>query len=293
MSFIQAAASANLDGVNGIAGWRWMYIICGVITIPLGIIGYFVLPGTPDKPNRIPLSEKDIELAKSRLARVGHGTDQEFKWSNLKSSFRNWKIWAFVVVDILFWNTGAIATSGNFLLWLKSLNRYTTSKLNELSAIPPGLGIVYTLFICFSSDLYLGPVWAITLSQTISIVGLIIAVIWTVPEPALWFSFFTNYFSIAQSSALYGWVNSELRANPVERSITLITINILAQSTTIWTPLIFMKTTQAPRYPMGYPFCLACAIGFVIATHVTNMINKRQRFVQRHHFYSFYLLIIF
>lgn len=26
---IQAGASARLDGVNGLAGWRWMYIICG------------------------------------------------------------------------------------------------------------------------------------------------------------------------------------------------------------------------------------------------------------------------
>jgi hypothetical protein len=26
---IQAGASARLEGVNGLAGWRWMYIICG------------------------------------------------------------------------------------------------------------------------------------------------------------------------------------------------------------------------------------------------------------------------
>lgn len=28
--YLQAAVFTNLDGVNGLAGWRWLYIICGV-----------------------------------------------------------------------------------------------------------------------------------------------------------------------------------------------------------------------------------------------------------------------
>lgn len=28
--YLQAAVYTNLDGVNGLAGWRWLYIICGV-----------------------------------------------------------------------------------------------------------------------------------------------------------------------------------------------------------------------------------------------------------------------
>lgn len=44
-----------------------MYIICAIIAIPVAILGYFILPGTPDKPNRLILKEKDIQLAKARL----------------------------------------------------------------------------------------------------------------------------------------------------------------------------------------------------------------------------------
>lgn len=265
-SFIQAAASSNLDGKNGLPGWRWMYIICGVITIPLGIVGYFVLPGTPDKPNTIVMTKNDVQVAKDRLARAGHGVNEEFKWSNLKIAYRNWKIWAFIAIDVLFWNAGVIVASGNFLLYLQSLDRYSTSKLNALSAIPPALGIVFVLFVCFSSDMFLGPAWAIVMSQSINIIGIIIIIIWNVPESALWFAFCTNYFAIAMSSALYGWVNTQIKVNPVERSITLITINIISQSTTAWTPLIFFKTVQAPRYPKGYPFILACAMALIIGT---------------------------
>jgi hypothetical protein len=44
---------------------------------------------------------------------------------------------------------------GKFLLWLDSLNRYSTSRLNALSAIAPGLAIFFVLFVNFSSDLVL------------------------------------------------------------------------------------------------------------------------------------------
>ncbi|KAI0176889.1 major facilitator superfamily domain-containing protein, partial [Pestalotiopsis sp. NC0098] len=69
---IQAGASARLDGVNGLAGWRWMYIICAIITIPIGLLGYFLIPGTPQQPNRWVLKQHDIDLSIERLKRAGH-----------------------------------------------------------------------------------------------------------------------------------------------------------------------------------------------------------------------------
>lgn len=35
---IQAGASSSLHDINGLAGWRWMYIICAIITIPIGYV---------------------------------------------------------------------------------------------------------------------------------------------------------------------------------------------------------------------------------------------------------------
>ena len=31
--YLQAAVYTNLDGVHGLTGWRWLYIICGVRTV--------------------------------------------------------------------------------------------------------------------------------------------------------------------------------------------------------------------------------------------------------------------
>ena len=272
---IQAGASARLDGVHGLAGWRWMYIICSIITIPIGILGYLVLPGTPDRPNKLFLKQRDIDLSVERLKRDGHATSGKFSLATFKTIFRKWQFWALLLLDIFFWNGSINTSTGGYLLWLKSLHRYTPSHLNNLGTISPALGILYTLLICFASDLVLGPAWAITVAHIWNIIGLIILVIWNVPESALWFSFSTTYSAVAMSSVLYGWVNSQLKGSPAERSFTLVLINAISQSTTAWTPLLVFKTVEAPRFKKGYAFVLANAVLLIITAHIIRIYLKR------------------
>lgn len=52
--------------------------------------------------------------------------------------------------------------AGGFLLWLKEVERCSTSEVSDLGTIAPALGILYTLIISFASDLVLGLALAIT-----------------------------------------------------------------------------------------------------------------------------------
>ena len=276
-SLIQAGATDRLDGVNGLAGWRWMYIICAIITLPVAILGFILLPGTPDKPNKLIMKDKDIQDAKVRLERSDHVIKEEpLSWQIVLKVGRNWKFWALLWLDIFFWNACINTSAGGYQLWLKSLHRFSTGRLNELAAISPGLGIFYILFICFASDLFLGPAWAITLSHTWNIIGLVILLIWNVPESALWFAFCTTYSAVAMSSVLYGWVNTQLRGSPVERSFTIVVINMISQSTTVWTQLLTFKTVEAPRYVKGYSFVLASAICLIATAHIIQHFISRE-----------------
>ncbi|KAI0013332.1 major facilitator superfamily transporter [Xylariaceae sp. FL0662B] len=265
---IQAGASSRLHGVNGLEGWRWMYIICAIITIPIGLLGYLVIPGTPDQPNRKVLRQADIDAARIRLQKAGHVSHEKFQIRTMKSVLLSWRFWAIILVDVLFWNGGLPSTAGAFLLWIKSLKRYTEAHVNELGTIAPALGIFYTLFICFASDLVIGPAWAITVASLWNAIGLVILVIWVVPESAKWFAYSTTTASYALSSVFHGWVNTQLRASPAQRAFTLVLINAISQSSTAWTPLLVFKTVEAPRYTKGFSFTLACAILLIVATHV-------------------------
>lgn len=271
-----------------------MYIICALITIPIGLLGLLILPGTPDMPNRIFLSKTDIILARDRLQRAGHNFDTNEgcnkkgvvvatkklrpKWikQTLINVAKNWQFWALLWLDIFFWNACYNAGAGGFLLWLKSLGRYSTARVNELGTIAPALGIFYTLLICFASDLVLGPAWAITAAHIWNVIGLVILVIWNVPESAKWFAFATTYSSVAMSSVLYGWVNHLLRGNSEERAFVLVLVNCVAQSTTAWTPLLVFKTVEGPRFLKGYSFVLGNAVCLIATAHWIRIALKRE-----------------
>ncbi|KAH8658259.1 vitamin H transporter [Xylariales sp. PMI_506] len=273
---IQAGASARLDGVNGLSGWRWMYIICGIITIPIGVLGYFLVPGSPEQPNRWVLKQEDIDLSRARLLRAGHVTHGKFDRKVVRRVLGSAHFWLIIITDVFFWNGGDSVSAGTYLLWIKSLGRYSTAKVNELGTIAPALGIFYTLLICFASDLVLGPAWAITISSTWNAIGLLILIIWRVPEQAKWFAFSTSYACNALSSVFYGWVNTQLRSSPGERAFTLVLINAFAQSTTAWIPLLVFPTVEAPRYLKGFAFTFSSAILLIASTFILNAYVKRK-----------------
>ncbi|GAB7353446.1 hypothetical protein MBLNU459_g3910t1 [Dothideomycetes sp. NU459] len=277
-SLIQSGASSGLDGVDGLAGWRWMYIITALMTIPVGIAGVFIWPGTPARPNMLFLSKEEIALARKRLATTAtdeFGKPERSVRSLLRSIFTDWKVYVLTFWDILFWNAGS-TSYGGYLLWLKSLHRYSTPRLNQLGATAPAAGIFYVLFINFGSDLFLGRTGAIALAHTWNFVAMVILVVWNVPEAAKWFAFNATYSQVAMSSVLYGWSNDILRHDEQERAITLVIMNTVAQSTTAWTGILTFPTVEAPNYRKGYSFCAACSVSLILFTPFVAYLHRRQ-----------------
>ncbi|KAF9775313.1 hypothetical protein IL306_006593 [Fusarium sp. DS 682] len=268
---LQGAATQYLDGHNGLAGWRWNFIINAIITLPLAFVGYFIWPGTPDKPNRLVMKKSEIALAKDRLERTGSKIrSTPFSWTLLHRIFTSWQFYLLVFWDILFFNTSA--NTAAFLLWIKSLDRYNTTKVNQLGSISPALGIFFVLFINFSADLWIGRPAAITLASVINFTGLVILAIWNVPEPAKWYAYSVGYSAVAVSSVLYGWANIILRHNNEERALTLILMTAIATSTQAWIPLLVYPTVEAPRFPKGYVYSAVMVVLLVAMTQVIRLV---------------------
>ncbi|KAF5988816.1 transporter protein [Fusarium bulbicola] len=68
--YLQAAAYRNLNGVFGRAGWRWLFIVQGIITLPLAFLGFVVWPGLPTSPRRWYMTEEEHALALKRIPTV-------------------------------------------------------------------------------------------------------------------------------------------------------------------------------------------------------------------------------
>ncbi|KAM0418798.1 hypothetical protein ACHAPT_012308 [Fusarium lateritium] len=115
--YLQAAAYNNLNGVHGMAGWRRLFIIDGVISMPISIAGFFMFPGLPTSPKVWWLTEAEQKLAQARMGEDGVKESKKIGKRMLKRVFTHWHFYVAIFTYIFFQCTSYIA--GQMALWLK------------------------------------------------------------------------------------------------------------------------------------------------------------------------------
>jgi MFS family permease len=106
----------QLDGRGGLAGWRYMYLVQGLITIVLGCITYFWIVDFPEKAHNSLyfLSEEEQKLAVSRIQRDRHDVlPEDFSWTKVLGHARDVKILGFAC---MFFLLNLVSTSLNYFL---------------------------------------------------------------------------------------------------------------------------------------------------------------------------------
>jgi len=97
---IGAAVLGNMDGAQGIAGWRWLFIIEGVVTIAFAGVAAFILPDYPRTTRW--LSEEERAFAQWRLLRDINETDEpQSIWVGLKLALTDYRLYLFVLLQHL------------------------------------------------------------------------------------------------------------------------------------------------------------------------------------------------
>lgn len=105
---IAAGIVDNLEGVHGIRGWRWLFIVEGAATVGFAIISLFILPDFPATSRRLSEREKHIAVARLATENVTAFTEDSEEMSNWEAvivSVKDWRTWSFVVgymVSILY-----------------------------------------------------------------------------------------------------------------------------------------------------------------------------------------------
>lgn len=79
--YLQAAIYQNLNGVGGRAGWQWLFIVQGIITLPVAFIGFVTWPGLPASPKRWFFTEDEYQRASTRIRVV---EKEGITWSTFK-----------------------------------------------------------------------------------------------------------------------------------------------------------------------------------------------------------------
>lgn len=270
-------------------GWKWIFIIDGIISVAVGIIGFYMIPGTPTDCYSPFLTDDDIRVARKRMKDDGKGvrdrTKSSFKeFTDLKlwkTVFSTWHIYVLSIWNILCWNNSN-GSSGAYALWLKSLTndlgepRYDKGKLQDLTALTPGLGLFWLILTSLFAD-NLNSRWgAIWFSQVFNILGNVLLAVWHIPEPAKWFAFCLQYWGWAMAPTLYSWHGDIMRRRLKNLSISLVIMNMMAQQSVAWTSVLVWKTVEAPRFLKGYTFTASSGFALCLWTLVVLYLYKRE-----------------
>lgn len=105
---ILAYGLMQMDGLSGLTGWRWIFIVQGALTCVLGIAGYWLIVDFPDS-SRTSWSFLGARERAWIVARVnadrGDATPEAFAAGKFFRAGLDWKIWCYA---LMFFNTTTI-----------------------------------------------------------------------------------------------------------------------------------------------------------------------------------------
>lgn len=93
-----AAGIAQMDGVGGYEGWRWIFLIEGILTVILGVATFFVLVDSPARgfkwlePQEIRFLELQTFVKQGGRFK-DESNEKKFIWRDVKSCILDWKLW--------------------------------------------------------------------------------------------------------------------------------------------------------------------------------------------------------
>lgn len=100
---IAGAVISSLEGANGMEGWRWLFVIEGVITVCIAITSKFILLDYPhNATKKLSTEERAIAIARIILDKKDVGTNGKklTSWQAFKASLVDLRMYFFILVYI-------------------------------------------------------------------------------------------------------------------------------------------------------------------------------------------------
>ncbi|CZT21465.1 related to permease of the major facilitator superfamily [Ramularia collo-cygni] len=273
---MQGSIFESLDGVQGLAGWRWLFVIDFLITFPVAIYGFLFFPDTPNSSVAKYLTPAEKIMAVERLPEVAkqRGT---LGWSLIKRVVLSWHWWGFVILWIAGSNTEMYSTNAIMQLYLRSTNDYPITQVNYIPTSVSGMGILATLILGWYSDSSNRPRWHVGI--LLSFTAILSGALFLHPElgrPARFAALILNGCQFAGQTVTFAWANDLMRGDDAKRAVVLASMNLFSVAVYLFWSLLFYNTTQGPDWVEGSWAMIAMGIFLFFATVACRLLQVRQ-----------------
>jgi MFS transporter, ACS family, pantothenate transporter len=250
--YLQTAAWRGLTGVGGLSGWRWLFIIDAIITIPISFLGFFVFPDVPHRKKPRCLSAEELKLAQDRIA--GQTAPAQLKVSRdiFRRVFRRWHWYLFVTL----WSIG---NQNNqipgtpFSLYLKAKSQiYSITEINTLPTIATAVSVLTAFVTCAIAD-KIGRFWPLLIFVSLpTVLSHALLVAWDIGETGRVAAFTISGFEGALFPLSMSWATVTLANDAEERAVVTASMNAIGQAIVAWSQLLQFPAVEAPRFETGF-----------------------------------------
>lgn len=250
-----------MNGLHGLSGWRWLFIIDGIITLPVALYGYLFFPDTPSTTTAFYFTAEEKGLAISRVPEVHDHSPMT--WGFAKRVLTSWYWWGFVILWIIAGETESFSSNSLLALYMKShpTVTYSVAQLNNYPTGVAAVGIVSTLFWATLTDFLNGKRWLV--GYFISITGIVTSamILAASKDPTSTRStkvtFGAYYWAgtvYACQATFFAWCNDAMRYEEhVFRGVVLAGMNVGSNAVNAWWSIIFYGTSMAPWFSVSTP----------------------------------------
>ncbi|KAJ4299477.1 hypothetical protein N0V90_004722 [Kalmusia sp. IMI 367209] len=239
--YLQAGLYTGMNGTAGLSGWRWLFIMDGVISIPIAIYGFFALPDLPHSTRAFYLNENEREYGMQRIKKMGRKPPSKLTLKSIKEIYTSWQLWAFILPYLMVAEAGS--GTNYFNLYLKA-EKYSVVKVNilptiepytehELTEILPGnaIQIVAAFTVGWLSDSTGSRVSTVIFVQVIVLAALLAA-------------FYLSYVGGAAQPVVISYGHEITQWNANLRQLLVATGNIFTYTFSAWMPDLYGRSVD-------------------------------------------------
>ncbi|KAI1099960.1 MFS general substrate transporter [Jackrogersella minutella] len=272
--YLQAGVYKGLNGVNGFAGWQWLFIMDGIISLPICLAGFFILPDLPENTRAFYLNESDRAMAKDRMVKAGRAPRSRLGRSAFKRIFGRWHVYLLTILYIVFINIGPSASINPMALWLKSKGE-SVERINLIPTASAAVQLVLTVAFAIISDAIRRRASVMSISTFLGGFAALCLAIWNIPVGLKWFAFLLQRASVPYGPLSMSWTNEICGSDAEERAIVIGIMNSMGYAFNAWVPLLTYPQVDSPKFRKGFIFSTVAFGAQALITAAVAFMYKR------------------
>ncbi|KAJ2773906.1 hypothetical protein IWQ57_001069, partial [Coemansia nantahalensis] len=254
--------------------WQWVFILEGVITVAVSLLGYYVLQDHPEKCRFLSAAEKEL-IASHKRREGAQEVTRALTLLDIRRVLADWQLWAMMVP--VFSASLIIGTVVTFAPQVINELGFTSAQSQAMSALPAFCGAVVVVFSSWIVR-QAGAHWIAVSALLATALGGCAIMVATLSVPARIVGLcLLGAGGFPAIAVALGWLITD-NAHTVANAVVATGLSGVAAICANFVSSNVFLNSDAPRYVIGYTVDAAILVAGILACAVVRVsMGRRNR----------------